>query len=104
MFGKKQPKPEPNANILVITGDLNMNYQIIDSVFAMESHSGMIFGGDPSKAFGGVRAQLREKAIAVGGNAVINCAFEYRVSVEAGLLGAKQVMEIFAYGTVVRTV
>ena len=108
MFGKKQPAaPEPNANILVITGDLNMNYQIIDSVFAMDHHKEGFFSGaaDPSKAFGGVRSQLREKALAVGGNAVINCAFEYRVSVDtSGIFGgAKQVMEIFAYGTVVRT-
>jgi len=105
MFGKKQPAPEPNANILVITGDLNMNYQIIDSVFAMDHHKeGWLSGADPGKAFGGVRAQLREKAIAAGGNAVINCAFEYRVSVATGAFGgSKQVMEIFAYGTVVKT-
>jgi hypothetical protein len=109
MFGSKKPKApveEPNANILVITGDLNMNYQIIDSVFAMDNHAEGIFASaDPGKAFAGVRAQLREKALEKGGDAVINCMFEYRVSVGTGLLGgSKQVMEIFAYGTVVRRV
>ena len=107
MFGKKPTAPveEPNSHVLVITGDLNMNYQIIDSVFAMDNHAEGIFSSaDPGKAFAGVRAQLREKALEKGGNAVVNCMFEYRVSVGQGLLGAKQVMEIFAYGTVVRTV
>ncbi len=106
MFGKKkEAAPSPNANVLVITGDLNMNYQIIDSVFAMDSHTeGILSFADPGKAFVGVREQLRTKAVSLGGNAVINCIFQYRVSVEQGLLGPKQAMEIFAYGTVVRTV
>ena len=106
MFGKKkEAAPSPNANVLVITGDLNMNYQIIDSVFAIDNHKeGWVSGADPGKAFAGVREQLRDKAVSLGGNAVINCIFQYRVSVEQGLLGPKQAMEIFAYGTVVRTV
>ena len=106
MFGKKkEAAPSPNANVLVVTGDLNMNYQIIDSVFAIDNHKeGWVSGADPGKAFAGVREQLRDKAVSLGGNAVINCIFQYRVSVEQGLLGPKQAMEIFAYGTVVRTV
>ena len=105
MFGKKKEQVDPNAHVMVITGALNMNYQIIDSVFAMDSHAeGFLSVADPGKAFAGVRSQLRAKAVELGGNAVINCAFEYRVSVGQGMLGAKQVMEIFAYGTVVRTV
>ena len=106
MFGKKKKAaPSPNANVLVITGDLNMNYQIIDSVFAIDNHKeGWIAGADPGKAFVGVREQLRAKAVSLGGNAVINCMFEYRVAVSEGLIKNSQVMEIFAYGTVVRTV
>ena len=106
MFGKKKKAaPSPNANVLVITGDLNMNYQIIDSIFAIDNHKeGWITGADPGKAFVGVREQLRKKAKKLGGNAVINCIFEYRVAVQSGLIGSSQVMEIFAYGTVVRTV
>lgn len=99
----RRQAPDPNAHVLVITGDFNTNYQIIDSVFAMDNHKeGFLSIADPAKAFAGVRAQLRKKAVELGGNAVINCAFEYRVSVGRGLFGgAKQVMEIFAYGTVV---
>ena len=105
MFGKKTPEASPKSDILVITGDLNMNYQIIDSVFAIDNHKGgWIMGADPGVAFAGVREQLRKKAKKVGGNAVINCIFEYRVAVQQGIIGSSQVMEIFAYGTVVRTV
>jgi hypothetical protein len=105
MFGKKKEVIEPNAHVLVITGELNSDYQIIDSIFAMDSSTEGIFSNaDPGKAFAGVRSQLRESAIKLGGDAVINCIFEYRVAVSQGLMGAKQVMEIFAYGTAVRRI
>ena len=45
---------------------------------------------------------LRKKASELGGHAVINCQFEYRVAVNKGFAGTKQVIEIFAYGTAVR--
>tara|TARA_B100001996_G_scaffold295279_1_gene235544 strand:+ start:795 stop:1127 length:333 start_codon:yes stop_codon:yes gene_type:complete len=105
MFGKKKTEaPSPNAHILVITGELNTDYQIIDSVFAMDSNTEGFFslGANPGKAFNGVREQLRVSAIELGGDAVINCMFEYRVAVADGLISKKQVMEIFAYGTVVK--
>ena len=105
MFGKKKEEIEPNAHVLVITGELNTDCQIIDSVFAMDSSTeGLFSGADPGKAFAGVRRQLRETAISLGGDAVINCIFEYRVAVSQGLMGSKQVMEIFAYGTAVRRI
>jgi hypothetical protein len=105
MFGKKKKEeaPSPNAHVLVITGELNTDYQIVDSVFAIDSHTEGIFSfADPGKAFSGVREQLRSQAVGLGGDAVINCMFEYRVSVAQGLMGPKQAMEIFAYGTVVK--
>ena len=94
---------EESYGIKVITSGLNERYEIIDSVFAMDSHAGgFLSAANPEKAFVGVKKQLAQKAIEIGGNAVINCSFEYRVAVGDGLLGAKQVMEIFAYGTVVK--
>lgn len=97
-------KEDPNYWVKVITSGLNERYKIIDSVFAMDSHAGgFLSAANPEKAFAGVKKQLRQKALEIGGNAVINCAFEYRVAVGDGILGAKQVMEIFAYGTVVKT-
>ena len=97
-------KDDPNYWVKVITSGLNERYEIIDSVFAMDSHAGgFLSAANPEKAFAGVKKELRQKALEIGGNAVINCAFEYRVAVGDGILGAKQVMEIFAYGTVVKT-
>ena len=93
------------SNILVVTGDLNQDYMILDSIFAMDSHKGGFLSiADPSKAFEAVKGQLRKKASTMGGDAVINCMFEYRVSVADGLMGKKQVMEIFAYGTAVKRI
>jgi len=105
MFGKKKKNaPSPNAHVLVITGELNTDYQIIDSVFAMDSNTEGFFsmGANPGEAFTGVREQLRSAAVALEGDAVINCMFEYRTAVASGLMGPKQSVEIFAYGTVVK--
>jgi uncharacterized protein YbjQ (UPF0145 family) len=49
-----------------------------------------------------VKQQLRRSCHALGGDAVINCEFEYRVAIAPGLLASNQVVEIFAYGTAVR--
>ena len=93
------------TNVLVVTGGLNQDYQILDSIFAMDSHKESFWKmADPSKAFDGVKNQLKTKAAAIGGDAIINCMFEYRVSVADGFMGKKQVMEIFAYGTAVKRI
>ena len=89
--------------MLFSTGDIKQEYTIIDIIFAMDSHKeGIIFSADPNKAFEGVKAQLTKKCKALGGDAVINCQFEYRVAVGDGLISKKQVIEIFAYGTAVK--
>ena len=89
--------------MIISTGNLNQAYTIIDTIFAMESHKESFFkSADPNKAFEGVKKALATKCEQLGGNAVINCQFEYRVAVDSGLIGNKQVMEIFAYGTAVR--
>lgn len=91
------------ANILISTGDLHQNYEILDAIFAIDSHTGGLFSSsDPGKAFAGVKDQLAKACKKLGGNAVINCQFEYRNASEKGLVGNKQVIEIFAYGTAVR--
>ncbi|RKD22416.1 Putative heavy-metal-binding [Caminicella sporogenes DSM 14501] len=90
-------------NILISTGDIKDNYQIIDTIFAMDSHKESFFkNADPNKAFNKVKEQLRQECKKIGGNAVINCLFEYRVALDSGLIGSKQVIEIFAYGTAVK--
>ena len=90
-------------NILITTGDIHEDYEIIDAVFAIDSCQATLFkGADPNKAFDKVKEGLRKKAQELGGHAVINCQFEYRVAVNQGFGGSKQVIEIFAYGTAVR--
>ncbi len=85
--------------ILITTGDIKEDYEIIDAIFALDScKQGFFAGLDPNKAFEKVKDGLRKKADELGGHGVINCQFEYRVAVSRG----KQVIEIFAYGTAVR--
>ena len=84
------------------TGDLGHPYQVLDTIFALDSNKeGLFSGADPNTAFNGVKEQLRKKCAAIGGDAVIFCQFQYRVAVGSGLTGSKQVVEIFAYGTAV---
>jgi len=90
-------------NILITTGDIKEDYEVIDAVFALDScQEGFFKSADPNKAFEKVKDGLRQKAKELGGHAVINCQFEYRVAVAQGFTGSKQVIEIFAYGTAVR--
>lgn len=91
--------------MIIATGDIKQNYQIIDTIFAMDSHKeGFLASADPGKAFVGVKAQLEKKCKSLGGDAVINCEFEYRNAVGEGMIGKKQIIEIFAYGTAVKFV
>lgn len=89
--------------MIIAAGDIRQDYSIIDTIFAMDSHKeGFLSSADPNKAFSGVKSQLSKKCMALGGDAVINCQFEYRVAVGDGLMSKKQVIEIFAYGTAVK--
>lgn len=89
--------------MIIATGDIKQNYAIIDTIFAMDSHKeGFLSSADPNKAFEGVKLQLAKKCTSLGGDAVINCQFEYRVALGDGLMSKKQVIEIFAYGTAVK--
>lgn len=90
-------------DIIVATGDIKQNYEIIDTIFAIDAHKeGFLQAADPNKAFEGVKEQLKKKCKALGGDGVINCQFEYRVAVANGVVSKKQVLEIFAYGTAIK--
>lgn len=91
------------SNVLITTGDLKEDYEVIDAIFAVDASSaGFFSGADPNKAFTKVKDLLRTNCEKVGGHAVINCQFEYRVALNQKGFGTKQVIEIFAYGTAVR--
>lgn len=91
-------------NILITTGGINDDFEIIDAIFALDSSSAVFFSSaDPNKAFDKVKSVLRKKCNELGGHAVINCQFEYRIATNKGAFGTiNQVVEIFAYGTAVR--
>jgi putative heavy-metal-binding protein len=97
---------ERKMAIPLTTGSVARNYEIIDAIFALDSHKeGFLSGAaDPGKAFDGVKQQLRNICQELGGHAVINCQFEYRNALADGFMGKKQVIEIFAYGTAVKFV
>ncbi|MCC0643149.1 MULTISPECIES: heavy metal-binding domain-containing protein [unclassified Clostridioides] len=90
--------------MIISTGDIKEEYGVIDAIFAIDSHKEGIFrSADPNSAFKGVKEQLKKKCEQLGGNAIINCQFEYRIAVADGFASKKQVVEIFAYGTAVKT-
>ena len=93
-------------NILITTGNLDeqVEYEIIDAIFAIGSTTESFWKGiDANNAFLGVKNELRKKCAELGGQAVVNCQFQYRVAVADGAFGSKkQVIELFAYGTAVR--
>jgi hypothetical protein len=92
------------AAIVLTTGDLRQPYFVFDTLIALDSHEAEMFSdADPAMAFDGVKVQLRIKAHALSADAVICCQFEYRVAVEHGFFGSRQAIEIFAYGTAVKT-
>jgi len=97
--------------ILITTGEIKDSYEILDAIFALDFHKESFLGGgaDPAKAFDKVKDKLRTVCKNMGGDAVINCQFQYRVASTQDLSnalfgGSKQVMEIFAYGTAVKLI
>lgn len=92
-----------SSEVLLSTGDLHEDYDIIDVVIATDSHQAGVFSGpNPAKAFDGVKTRLRERGAELGADAIVSCQFEYRVAVAVGTLLTKQCLELFAYGTAVR--
>jgi hypothetical protein len=90
--------------IILATGGIQQAFKVVDIVLVLDaSGAGFLSDADPGAAFDGVKRQLREACYAKGGNAVIDTQFEYRVAVGESAFGnGNQVIEIFAYGTVVR--
>ena len=97
---------EKRANldgIIISTGDINSKYSIIDTIMVFDNDvAGIIKGVKPQDAFELVKEHMRAVAVDKGGNAVINCQFQFRFAATPGVLGYSQVFEIYAYGTLVR--
>jgi hypothetical protein len=76
--------------MIVTTGDLRGDYEILDAIFAMDSHAaGFFLGANPAQAFDGVKEKLRQAGREMRADAIICCQFEYRVAIADGLFGTK---------------
>tara|TARA_B100000029_G_scaffold235429_1_gene232578 strand:+ start:1838 stop:2317 length:480 start_codon:yes stop_codon:yes gene_type:complete len=90
-------------NVTISTGDLDSEYTIIDTIMVFDYDlAGLVKGAEPAEAFDLVKEKLRETAVEKGGDAVINCQFQFRVAVAPKLLFWAQAFEMYAYGTVVK--
>lgn len=105
--GKKATAPddETTSDVVICTGTPPWNYEIIDTIFVLDTLNKKFFStSSPSVAFKGARAQLRVRAEKRGGDAVIDCRFDYRISAGHGIFGVIHDLEIFAYGTLVKRI
>jgi hypothetical protein len=97
------PLEGPPSKVIITTGPPPFDYDIIDTIFVLDTLNKKFFSNfSPSVAFDGAKKQLKQRADKLGGDAVINCQFDYRVSAGHGIFGVIHDLEIFAYGTLVK--
>lgn len=102
---------EKASKVKITTGDIKQDYEILKIVFQLGSDAGgglgMIFGtgGSADSAFDNAEMLLKHKAAELGCDYVINAVFNQRIAVgeKSALGGYNQVIEVFAYGTAVKT-
>lgn len=91
--------------VLVTTGDVQAKYHPLNIVFAVGGSSGGLFqAASPQQAFEKARYQLQLAAVALGGNAVVHCAFGYHAYVTQNLGCSTSGFNVSGYGTVVKFV
>lgn len=94
---------ETAASVLVSTGDVQAKYQPINIVFAVGGSAGGIFkSASPQEAFESARLQLQLAATAVGGNAVVYCAFGYSENSSTSFGCSTTTFTVTGYGTAVK--
>lgn len=99
---KAQMQATANA-ILVTTGDVQAKYHPVNIVFVVGGSGGGLFqAASPQQAFEAARNQLQLAATAMGGNAVVHCAFNYFAQTETKLGCSTTIFTVTGYGTVVR--
>jgi len=91
------------SKVLISTGDIPGEYEVIDTIFAMAAKEvDLSKVNRPSYAFHEVREKLRKNATEYGGDAAIHCRFEYNVPSNRSVFGHKHMIEFFGYGTAVK--
>ncbi len=89
-------------SVLLSTGDIGREYEVIELVFASALHNEMMESSlSVEHAFEGVKVKLQEKCIELGGDAVVFCQFNHR-QYKIDSFGKKLYLEVFVYGTVVK--
>lgn len=96
----KAQAEEAARAVLVTTGDVQAKHQPLNIVFAVGSSQ----GASPQVAFERARQQLQMGAVALGGHAVVYCAFAYQSYVESNLGCSSTRFTVSGYGTAVRFV
>jgi uncharacterized protein YbjQ (UPF0145 family) len=96
---------ETSRAILVTTGDVQAKYQPVNIVFAVGGSGGGLFTvASPQAAFEAARNQLQFAAAALGGHAVVHCAFGYQSYSTTNLGCSSTGFTVSGYGTVVKFV
>ena len=90
-----------NSHIFVTTSGISDPFDVVDSIHELSSQDGGFSGHDLEAIFQTVKNKLREKCISLDGDGVINCHFSERSAHSGGLMPT-QVIEMWAYGTVVK--
>ena len=104
---------EAASGVVVTTGDIKAEYEIVDVIFQLGQDEGnalgQLFGGDFSGsssegAFEAAVQALKIKAHQIGADHVVHAGFNQRMATAANALskGVHQVAEVFAYGTAVK--
>ena len=89
--------------MLLSTGDIKDNYQVLDLVFASgNSTEGFLKNCQPIDAYQKVAQLLAKTASSIGADGVINIRFDFRVAATQGVFSPNQVFEVYAYGTAVK--
>jgi hypothetical protein len=102
---------ETAKNVKVTTRDIDKEYEILKIIFELGQDDGGLLGGllgiggSPEEAFEKAETQLKIKAANLDCDYVINTVFNQRIAVGAKSVagGYNQVIEVFAYGTAVKT-
>ena len=91
--------------MILSTGDITNNYQIIDLVFAYGiSNEDKQKGSNPLEAYSHASKILAHTAEKLNANAVINIRFDSRVAIEKTTAGSHKVFEVYGYGTAVKII
>jgi hypothetical protein len=106
-----QQLEKQTAHITVSTSSICEKYKVLGTVFAFQMHKADLLGSllgnaaaDPFVAFQGVSNVLKQNCYHQGGDAVINCQFNWETGSTKELGISRQTHMIYAYGTAVKFV